>query len=512
MRKMVAWWIPLVLIITALSARLIPGPRTIDDAYITYRYARNILSGEGFVFNPGERVLGTTTGLYTLMMAAAGSISGGAQANFPVISWLLNASADAITCVVLWQIGKRSAYPVAGAIAGLTWAVAPYSVTFSIGGLETSLFILLQTAAILAYLTRRYPFAALFAGMSLILRLDGLILVGLIFLDWLIRAWRDQADRPTIRTLLLFSIPVAAWLIFTIFYFGNPLPHSIQAKIGAYRLEPTDGLVRLLQHYATPFLFHNWIGTLPAVAGGLVVFPFLFLVGARRAVNHNRRLFPWAIYPWAYFIVFAAANPLIFRWYLAPPLPAYLLFILIGLQDILFRLFKLADRTPPDRRRWTAAILIMIVLSVGGNLSDWKLNPGHGPNRPAPDMAYIELEILYRQAADIVQPLIGPDTVLAAGDVGVLGYYTSAKILDTVGLNSPQAIKYYPLEDKFYVINYAVAPELILHEKPDLIVILEVYGRHGLFKTPDFIRQYQVIDILPTDMYGSDGMYIMLKN
>ena len=31
-----------------------------DDAYITYRYARNLADGAGFVYNPGERVLGTT--------------------------------------------------------------------------------------------------------------------------------------------------------------------------------------------------------------------------------------------------------------------------------------------------------------------------------------------------------------------------------------------------------------------------------------------------------------------
>ena len=39
-----------------------------DDAFITYRYARNIASGQGFVFNPGERLLGTTTPLYTLSL------------------------------------------------------------------------------------------------------------------------------------------------------------------------------------------------------------------------------------------------------------------------------------------------------------------------------------------------------------------------------------------------------------------------------------------------------------
>jgi hypothetical protein len=55
----------LALIVLAVALRLIPGPRTIDDAFITFRYARNIVHGVGFIYNAGERVLGTTTPLYT---------------------------------------------------------------------------------------------------------------------------------------------------------------------------------------------------------------------------------------------------------------------------------------------------------------------------------------------------------------------------------------------------------------------------------------------------------------
>ena len=42
---------------------------TADDSFITFRYVENIASGKGFVYNQGERVLGTTTPLYTLLLA-----------------------------------------------------------------------------------------------------------------------------------------------------------------------------------------------------------------------------------------------------------------------------------------------------------------------------------------------------------------------------------------------------------------------------------------------------------
>jgi hypothetical protein len=42
----------------AIAARSLPTPRTIDDAFITFRYARNLVAGSGFVFNAGQHVLG----------------------------------------------------------------------------------------------------------------------------------------------------------------------------------------------------------------------------------------------------------------------------------------------------------------------------------------------------------------------------------------------------------------------------------------------------------------------
>jgi hypothetical protein len=47
-----------------------------DDAYITLRYAANLIKGWGFVFNAGERVLGTTSPLFALLLAAGGHLIG----------------------------------------------------------------------------------------------------------------------------------------------------------------------------------------------------------------------------------------------------------------------------------------------------------------------------------------------------------------------------------------------------------------------------------------------------
>ena len=92
-------WCVLLVAGLALALRLLPRPRTIDDAYITFRYARNIVEGQGFVYNPGVRTLGTTTPLYTLLMAAIGAITGSEA--YPWFALGVNALADAITAGLL---------------------------------------------------------------------------------------------------------------------------------------------------------------------------------------------------------------------------------------------------------------------------------------------------------------------------------------------------------------------------------------------------------------------------
>jgi hypothetical protein len=503
--------LPTLLIILALAARLIPGARTIDDSYITFRYVGNLLAGNGFVYNPGERVQGTTTPLYTLLLAGLGALSGGPQAPFPELALGVNTLADAGTALLLLWLGKKVGSPRAGLGAGLVWAVHPYSVTFAIGGLETSLYVLLLVGCAAAFVARRRGLTALLAGLALLTRPDALILLGPLALDRLARALRKPAPEDRLQAREFAALlPVLAWYIFATLYFGSPVAHSVQAKLNAYRLEPTEALVRLIQHYATPFMEYNWLGAV-GTGLGLLLYPFLYLVGARRAYRAQPRLLALLAYPWLYFAVFAISNPLIFRWYLTPPLAAYVLVILLGADELLARLLNRKAAAPPPRWRAALPALLVVLLPVILLGREWRVHPDHGADRPAPAMAFIKLELLYREAVEIAAPLLADGGTLAAGDVGVLGYFTRAPILDTVGLNSQESLPYYPLDKKYYVINYAVAPDLIIDQQPEVVVLLEVYGRAGLFKDQRFQAGYRLVKKIETDMYGSDGLLIFAR-
>ncbi len=507
--------LPFVLIALALAARIIPGSRPVDDLFITYRYARNILNGSGFVYNPGEHVMGTTTPLFTFLMVALGALTGGTQAPFQTLSMGVSMLADAATCILLWQLGKRAGSELAGAAAGLVWAIAPFSVTFAIGGMETSVVVFLMIAAVYTFVEKRYTLTGLFAILALLTRPDTILLVGPLFLDRSIRALRGE--KVSWSEALVFFLPGLAWLAFSTWYFGTPIPHSVAAKLEVYLLDPASSLTRLMQHYATPFLEYNTLGAPLAVGIGILLYPFLYIVGALKAWRSDRRLLVYLIYPWLYLIVFSLPNPLIFRWYMTPPLPSYFLFILIGMDKVLrdifnFRSRRKAENTSPNAawRTWLPALLVLLI-PFSSTLTEWRLHPDHGPNRPAPEMAWFKLEQLYMQASAEIAPLMDSNTVMAAADVGVLGFFTPARILDTVGLNSPESLQYYPIDPSLYANNYAVPSELILDEKPDWVVLLDVAIRKTAMVDERIWQDYELFNAIPTDIYDSENLVILRR-
>jgi len=521
-------YIPLILSCVAILARILPGPRVIDDAYITFRYAKNILSGLGFTYNPGDFIQGTTTPLYTLLLSGIGFFFGKSNAALPSIAVVLNILADGLTVLLIWQIGKALSRPLPGLAAALFWAIAPFSVTFAIGGLETSLFVLLLTSSIYFFICGKTRYSAILASLSILTRPDGVILAALLVLFHILKK-SSEANNLNIRLTskriqecFLFIIPLLSWYTFAWVYFGNPIPHSVLAKAQAYHLSKPAALIRFLQHLATPFMGHHSFGPV-WITIGLILYPVLYMMGSKTALQKTKKMWPWIIYPCVYLLLYSIANPLIFRWYLTPPLLPYIFFIFLGLENLLIKLIEWFTKKLSGvqnhtlKRLLVPTFLLFPLVLVGGG---WTLQPDHGPSRPAPKMAWYKVELLYQEAGKVVlrdkQSLIEEKANiqprLAAADVGVLGYTTQMPILDLVGLNSHQALAYYPLEDDSYVANYAIPEDLVMDEKPAYLVVLEVYGRKTIFQSEKFKDQYRMLASFDTDIYQSDGMFVYKRS
>ncbi len=519
----------------AIVARALPGPRTIDDAFITFRYSRNIIEGQGFVYNPGSRVLGTTTPLFTVLMAALGVLFGGQD--FPWYAIAVSALADAGTAALLFLLARRlTGNCWMGALLGALWAIAPRSVTFAVGGMETSLNIFWMIGALWLYVIGREGWVGVCAALGVLTRIDAVIWIGPLFLYQWIEKWRSQphpltpspqAERRSAftpdsplhaggegpgvrrilsltpwRTWLAFAITVTPWLIFSLAYFGSPFPRSLTAKAVAYVMPPGSALVTFIQNYSTPFFEFDTFGSLGAAVGSLVYLT-LSLLGIAYAARRLPRLLPILIYPWLYMAIFSAANPLIFRWYTAPPMPGLMLGI-VGGAWLLIENLRRATRQPSAI---PVAIGALAILWGGMSLHAWRLHPDHAPDRPAPEMAWHKIELLYQQIGTELREKYGvtSETRVGSADIGAVGYFSRATIVDTVGLVTPALSKYYPVSPTLIVPgqNYAIPPQLIKETQPAFLVTMEAFVRLGLEKDDTFKQNYVLLEEIPTDFYGT---------
>jgi 4-amino-4-deoxy-L-arabinose transferase-like glycosyltransferase len=513
----------LSLMAIAIAARALPGPRTIDDAFITFRYSANLLDGFGFVYNPGVQTLGTTTPLWALLMAAIAGLTGGRD--FPWYALTLSALIDALNTACIFLIVHRlTGRDRVAVIPALAWAISPMSVTFAVGGMETSLAILWGLAGFTLYLYRdpaRPGFdLALGAciGLGLLTRVDTVLWIGPLVLAHWIAILRERADQPlwrriSWRTWLTAALIVLPFMIAAWAYFGSPIPNSVTAKRNAYIVEPNAALIRLIQTYATPFFEFDTFGPVGAMIAAFV-YPALFVIAVVSVARRDARALALFAYPILYFIVFSLLVGLIFRWYMAPPLPAWMIALTVGLWALLR---PLAESPRPALRPLGTVILA----AVGGlwlfmSLNAWTLTPDHGAlaGRPAPIMAWHRIELLYADMARYLRDELGisPTTRVAAGDIGAIGFYSGAVIVDTVGLVTPENTRYYPVDPALIIPggNYAIPPQLIHDARPDYLVTMEGFVRLGLARDPWFIANYRLILEYPTDFYGT-GMQLWAR-
>lgn len=113
---------------------------TVDDSYISYRYARNVSRGWGLVYNHGERIEGYTNFLWTMILGGAVSLGLDPDTAAKVLG--AGCAVASLACMFLIEsrIRKLDVMPVVS-----TWLMASTLVFagYAVWGLETSLFVLL---------------------------------------------------------------------------------------------------------------------------------------------------------------------------------------------------------------------------------------------------------------------------------------------------------------------------------------------------------------------------------
>jgi hypothetical protein len=416
--------VPLLLLVASRLLAWVSIPAAAEDAYITFRYARNLVSGYGLVYNPGEHVMGFTSPLWTLWSAF-----GVALVQDPV-PWARATTlvADGITLVLAVRLLRRHASSASAWIFAVFFAAWPYFAAVAVSGMENSVmltFIVLSAWAV----ERRHALAGPALAALAATRPEGVAVAVLIAL----RATpRDRIVAATLALLVFAALGL---------YYGSPVPQSVFAKSTIYGT-PGPWLGRHWWEWVFPMALGRW----PVTGEGSMMLPLQVLVapglvlgvlrlwrvrGSGLALAVAGMLVVWAGY--------ALLGVAYFYWYMIVPLAGVALAVAVGLPGLL--------RGP--------GVLVACVLFV---LGTWTIS------RPL-YIGRAQNEVMgFGGAADYLSREALPGEKIMLEPIGIIGYTVPLKVIDEVGLVSPAVAKRRLQGAGWYA-------DVAAREQPDWIVI-----------------------------------------
>jgi len=450
-----AWAAALPLLAAYAALKLSFGILICDDAYITLAHARSWASGLGPIMSALNPVCATSTPLHTALLALAGRVLGGG--NYPGYAYGINAVWDLVGCFYLYRLA-RFGRKLSGPWPWLCVAAYAFSVNalaVSASGMETPMYVALALAGTWygLYAERAGYALALVALLAPLARPEGALLPGVLILARALGFARSPSpsaarssgpgpgfrlDRDSRMAAAAAALGLCLFFAFNLYAYGHALPHSIVAKRAEIHVGPLEGL----RAWVLNVFFKG-----PCFGGTRTVAVANLLILAAAASGWRRRgnmsvtvtggnaqvsgRIPWALLAWpgAYFLFFMAtgASYVLFPWYFLPVLPFLILIVIEGLA-------RRMEGVPPSAA-W--ALFFGFLAYVPAQTFRQQLPAKHR-------LAEAGREGRYHEAARIVDSLAVPGrpAMVMIDEVGAIGYWSHARILDMHGLLSPEALPY----------------------------------------------------------------------
>lgn len=297
-----------------------------DDAWISMRYARNLVEGHGLRWNPGQEPVEGYSNLLWVLLGALGLAVGA-----PLPLWLNGlglafSAASVVGCYALArELGAGRGW---GLFAAALCSVSALLAGTSLNGLETPSLVVLMTFGTLRALSEERqlregrvtaPWSAALFGLLTIAHVEGPVY---LIIPALIRASRALTPQVVDRAVTIRRDLLAIGLLFSpfiaqeagrIFYYHDWMPNTVRIK-GVGRAAKVSGLigVRYVLHSLScnPALalfsavgvaallgLKRGLSRVERVAGALLLLPWLscaaFSIGVRGdMINQFRFMAP----------------------------------------------------------------------------------------------------------------------------------------------------------------------------------------------------------------------------
>jgi hypothetical protein len=422
----------------------------LDDAWIHQTYARNWAETGQLAYVIGLPSAGSTAPLWTLVLSVAYRL----QIDPYLWSMLCGAITLAISAWLLYRLADRL-LPARSAVSwlvGLACVVEWHLVWAAASGMETLLFIALALALIDRVWANSSGWViGVLGGLLILTRPEGVLLFALTLIVMIVRSGRSGLI-GLLKAVVAFAIVLAPGAYFNLQAGGSIFPNTFYAKQSEY-----GELMRTLP------IWLNSIGNMlvaPLAGGLLLLIPGLVwwigvsLRGAYFATKQSpskmkiasQKALAMTVVQWlpliwvaAHVAVYALRLPVSYQHgrYLLPIIPIVLLYGIVG-TVVLLDWIKTRSAKPIMRLlRRVYALTIIVVFALYVPI---------GAMAFATDVAIINGEMV--AVAQWLDRNTPPDAVIAAHDIGAMGYFARRPILDLAGLISPEVIPFIRDEAK----------------------------------------------------------------
>jgi hypothetical protein len=390
-----------------------------DDVFITFRYARNLAEGHGFVWNPGGPPVEGSTSLAWSFLNAGAILAGLSPVGF---SQALGVLAGLAGLGLVYAAGRRwlGLGPGWALLAPALLVAHRQYVLWAGCGLETRAATVVAFGGLLVMMREVSRVRPGWLGSGILFFVATLLRpeMPLMHLGAGLGVWLARPSWARFRAIAasgaVHAIALAGLAGIRLAYFGKALPNTFYAKVGGLQIE--RGLVYLGQFL---WQYHGWLWG-PLLVAGLVLawrqrrLEFLAFVGPVVVVG------AW--------IVASGGGRWEFR-FLDPLLPCGAVLVAAGLNALWRRL--------PAGRPWRVAATAVVLAVVASQAVTLAL-----PFRQYGTM--MSVKQLYRAAQEmhlegrILAPYLGEDSRIAIGWAGAVPYVTRAWHFDPWGLNQPE--------------------------------------------------------------------------
>jgi arabinofuranosyltransferase len=425
----------------------------LDDAWIHYQFARNLSQGFGFSYNPGEPMPGSTSPLWTLLLAGVGLFTH----DFLMPSLLLSA---AFLVAAVWLTYGLTYWltqnVVAASLAAVILALSGRLVWAGLAGMETTAFAALSLAAVWSYSRQGLrPWPVFLFALASQVRPEGHALFALAVADTVLTWWLHrkagnsdslpggvpEAKWSFAPALLVYALICLPYALFSLSVTGQPLPNTFYAKAGSDYFFS----LRALRELAALHWQDNAVVLLLVPFG---IWP----------LRHRGRL----IALWLFGLLFLTPIIVDLIWhhgrYTMPLIPFQIIVAAVGFHWLLGQF--------PGRRALLAVGLASFLVVAGWqHLPHWARMLGHNAN----EILQVDVAMGHWLAENTPA-----DALIAVDDIGAIVFISQRRVLDLNGLVSPEMWPVIRGEPPGRPRNEAKA-RLLSQLQPDYLAVFPVW-------------------------------------